>query len=378
MKFVFNNIDKEYVKNRHERMGDIQPKYWFSNAEHSMVVKRQFSQKVTGQQQKSKMFNHFGEYFGYLLAKKAGIKACPVKLITVHDNKNKYSPSVKLYTACGSIKVLKPHQDMVLGEMAVLSFEHQFPEQYKAILKEILCETEPLGRKISILDPSDNIDVIVQAVAAQTIHYEKQFGKRSTDEIREDVHENLSDLFNMVVYDCMFGNNDRHSQNWATYSDPEDGRLRMYPLYDNERVLGLSRTEVEMKRTVNCGNLDVATEEECFSRMGISPMHSGVSYKKMLKHIVKKYPEYAIPAIKNITDRVSVQDIEELFDAAEGITLRSEFSEELTEADELPQEYRIYARNLYSSRRAFARNLLEKNKNVKPKKRNLEEESMVI
>ena len=52
MNFVFNNIDEEYIKNRYEPLGDIQPKYWFSNKEHSMLVKRQHSQKVIGQAQK--------------------------------------------------------------------------------------------------------------------------------------------------------------------------------------------------------------------------------------------------------------------------------------------------------------------------------------
>lgn len=372
MQFVFNNIDKKYIKNRHEPLGDIQPKYWFLGKEHTMLVKRQHSQKVTGQAQKSKMFNHFGEYFGHLIADKAGVKACPVELITVHDKKNRYSTSTNLYPACGSIKVLKPHQDLMMGEMAIHSFEFQYSEKYKEIINEQYCEKLPFDKRIS-LDPSDNVDIIIASVVAQTINYEKKRGKRSMDEIKADVKENVSDIINMIVYDCMFGNNDRHSQNWALYTDGEEGRLQVYPLYDNERVLGLSKPEAEIKQAVYSENLEARTEEECFSRMGISPMHSGVSYKQMLEHLIKKYPEFALPSIKRITTNVTVQDIEDLFIASEDITSRSDFSNELTKADELPQEYRIYAKTLYSSRREYARDLLEKYKYIKPEKRNLEE-----
>ena len=323
------------------------------------------------------MFNHFGEYFGYLIADKAGIKACPVDLITVHDKKNKYSNSIYLYPACGSVKVLKGYQDLLMGKIVVQSFEYRYQEKYNKIISEQYSEYCPFERIIS-LDQADNIDVIIAAVVAKTIEYEKRVGKHSLDDIKLDVKNNVSDIINMVVYDCMFGNNDRHSQNWAVYTDIEEGKLQVYPLYDNERVLGLSRPEAEIKRAVCDTNLEEKTERECFSRMGISPMHSGVSYKQMLEHLIKKYPEYTLPAIERITNNVSVQDIEDLFVASEGITSRSEFSNELTDADELPQEYRIYAKTLYSSRREYARGLLEKYKYIKPVKRNLEEELMVM
>ena len=240
------------------------------------------------------------------------------------------------------------------------------------MINEQYCEKLPFDKRIS-LDPSDNVDIIIASVVAQTINYEKKRGKRSMDEIKADVKENVSDIINMIVYDCMFGNNDRHSQNWALYTDGEEGRLQVYPLYDNERVLGLSKPEAEIKQAVYSENLEARTEEECFSRMGISPMHSGVSYKQMLEHLIKKYPEFALPSIKRITTNVTVQDIEDLFIASEDITSRSDFSNELTKADELPQEYRIYAKTLYSSRREYARDLLEKYKYIKPEKRNLEE-----
>jgi hypothetical protein len=377
MEFVFNNIDEAYIKNKREFMGDIQPKYWFSTKDHSILVKRQHSQPVIGQSAKSKMYNHFGEYFGFILAQKAGVKACPVDLITVHDIRNKYAKSLRLYTACGSKKVLQQNQDMLLGEAVINAFEYKYPSQYNKIIVTEHCEKLPSDKKHITIEKVDNVDIVIASVIAKTIDFEK--GRYSKKEIDADINENLKDAFDMIAYDCLLGNNDRHSENWAMYTDVETGKVKMYPLYDNERVLGLSRPEVEMKRAVQKDNLEDTTEEECFSRMGISPVHSGVSYKQMLVYLIQKYPEYTIPAIKRITDNISVQDIDELFEASEGITTRSKFSDELTEADELPSEYRTYANALYSSRREYARNLLERYKDNKIiKNKSAEKDLMVI
>ena len=96
MEIAFKNIDKDYVKGRKEFIGDIQPKFWYrsinSNNGNSgeILVKRQHHQIVEKNKPKSKLFNHIGEYFGHVIAEKAGLKSCPVELVTVHDTKNKY------------------------------------------------------------------------------------------------------------------------------------------------------------------------------------------------------------------------------------------------------------------------------------------------
>lgn len=373
MEMVFENIDGRYSKSRPEYMGDIQPKYWFIGQDENILVKRQHSQKVNGQQQKSKMFNHFGEYFGYLLAKKSGVQACPVYLITVHDVKNRYSKTKHLYTACGSKRLLKISQSMIFGESVISTFMHKYANKFNEIISKAECS--PDLKSYMQLDKEDNIDIIILSIITRTIEFERQAEKRSTEEIESDVKENLKNVFDMVVYDCLFGNDDRHSQNWAMCSDLETGRLQMYPLYDNERVLGLSKPEAEVKRYVQSDNVSDITDKKSLSRMGISPVHSGLPYQVMLEHLVKHYPEYAIPSIKKITDRVTEQDIENLYNATKGITTRSQDVAELTEKDELPIEYKIYGTELYSKRRQFARELLQRAKENKNKQ---EQEDIIL
>lgn len=363
MEFTFNNIDGKYAKGKPERMGCIQPKFWFSGIKGTILVKRQDGQKVPGQSKKSRMFNHFGEYFGYLLAQKSGVESCPVDLITLHDTRNRYSKTKYLYTACSSKRVLTPSQMMILGESIVSAFELNHQEKFREILSTQ--RGMPDRKSKMSLDSHDNLDIVLASIVSETINYESKSKKFSEAQIREDVKENLKLAIDMIVYDCIFGNNDRHSENWSMFVDLETGRMRQYPLYDNERVLGLSLTEAELKYAVNAGDLETKTEASEFSRMGISPIHTGVSYKEVLKHLCSNYPEYAIPAIKRITDRVTVKDVSDLYDAAKGITKRSECSDELTPADELPEEYKTYGLALYTPRRVFARDLLEKHIDIR-------------
>ena len=155
---------------------------------------------------------------------------------------------------------------MILGELLTYSFSQQYPEKYQEIINEQ--NSKELDKRISI-DESDNVDIILASVVAKTIKYEKQIGKRSENEIRADVKENISDMINMIVYDCMFGNNDRHSQNWACYTDKENGRMQIYPLYDNERVLGLHENQNVITKAINDGNVDEISEKTLFSRMRV-------------------------------------------------------------------------------------------------------------
>lgn len=358
MEFTFKNIDSEYIKLRQELIGDIQPKYWYMHkkSRKQCLVKRQFAQKVTGKIAKSKMFNHFGEYFGYLLGKKAGVDVCPVELVTVHDTKNKYSKTRYLYPACASYNVKSQEEEIYPGDFIVSKFRMHNPEEVDRILGEKIFDGSNL-KKGNILTNSyeDNLEVILASIAWETMQYEKSFGIRTDEEIKEDIANNLRKVFEMLVYDCLFGNSDRHSANWAMAYNSNTGRVTMYPNYDNEAVLGLRKTEYEIKQAIQSDEaMNDFSENELYSRMGIAPIHSGVTYKNMLEYIVKKYPAFAIPSINKITSAVSVEDIEELYDYAKGITKRSQDADELTEEDELPEEFKIFGVRLYSERRDYA------------------------
>ncbi|MFK8058253.1 MAG: HipA domain-containing protein [Saprospiraceae bacterium] len=53
----------------------------------------------------------------------------------------------------------------------------------------------------------------------------------------------LNDLFRILVFDCLTGNNDRHFYNWGVITDTTQAPLRMAPIYDSARGLFWNATD---------------------------------------------------------------------------------------------------------------------------------------
>ncbi len=358
MKMVFKNIDKSYFKSRHEPKGEVQPKYWFMNSYGKRVlIKRQHRERVNGQKAKSKTFNHYGEYFAYLLGEKAGLNMCPVELITLHDTKNKYGKTMHLYTACSSENVRFDDETIMPGETVIERFMFSHQKEADSILSySYFIPTDDDHNMTTAAE--DNVDIVLQSIKAETQRYEKASGL-SQEQINHDVQNNIQDAIDMIVFDNIFGNSDRHSENWSVgYSN--SGTMRIYPMYDNEAILGFRRPEATIKKIVDLGYASDLAPKISYSRMGVSPINSGVSYRTMLTHLATEYPEETLKSMKKITDRVTLKDVEAMYDSVPGIVFRSQDMNELSMADELPKEYRTYGVTLYKERSKFAKNLIKK------------------
>lgn len=362
MEFTFKNKDNDYLKLRREHIGDIQPKFWYFDREKHMkcLVKRQFAMKVVDGEPKSRMFNHYGEYFGYLLGEKAEIDVCPVELITIHDTRNEYSKTKRFYTACASYNLKNPEEELFSGETIINKFKMNNPEIFYKILQKNSLENLKKGSITTNL-AEDNIEIILATIAWETKKFEEARDIRTKEEIKEDIARNLTKTIEMVAYDCLFGNSDRHSVNWSMKYNVQAGTVEMYSNYDNEAVLGLRKTEYEIKKAVESEEATKQfSQNELHSRMGISPINSGVTYKNMLEYLISKYPSLTIPAIIKITNNVPVEFVASLYDASFCITSRSEDASELQETDELPEEFKTFGVRLYSERRDYAIELVKK------------------
>ena len=366
MKITFKNLDKKYIKGKREFIGDIQPKFWYmkkAQASEKVLVKRQHSQSMGANKPKSRMFNHIGEYFGYKIAEKAGLNCCPVDLVTLHDKKNRFSDKILFYTACASHSLKKDESCIIPGEVVVSDFCNNRSNEYKMALAEFMDNHNNLGFINSeILE--NNVDFVIASIVNETINIEKNFGKRTSEEIANDCSENIKNAIEMIVYDCIFGNHDRHSGNWSMEIDADNGKATMYPMYDNEAVLGLRMTENEVQNILNSDNPNKEIDEKLCSRMGFGKESSKISYKKMLEHLVQKYPEYAIPSIQKITSRVDEEFIRDLYDGLNGISTRGDHADELTEKDELPEFYRKLGMITFRTRRNYTLDLLKRVKSI--------------
>ncbi len=365
MTIKFLNLDKDLIKLRPEPMGEIQPKFWFSqiSTRDKVLVKRQHRERVNGQREKSKMYNHFGEYFAYMLAQKTGIEACPVDLITLHDTKNKYSKTKHLYMACASHCVRKPNDYIYPGEHVIARYMAACPNEFEYRYKGNFNPNEvSIKEAMYTKSHEDNVDIIIDAVASETRNFEMKSGKRTPEQIEEDVDKNVQDTINMIVFDCVLGNSDRHSENWAMRYNDESGKLDLYPMYDNEAVLGLRKPVAEIKRVVSQDRISEYANIHLFSRMGVHPNHSGISYRSMLNHLVTYYPKQAIKAMGHITASITEQDLTELYDSALKAAAYSDDHDIIGEEGNLPEEYKTFGLALYRERSEFAKELIREAK----------------
>lgn len=365
MEITFKNLDKFYKKGPREMVGDIQPKFWYRGKHSglgSVVVKRQSSEHVSKNQPRSPMYNHVGEYFGYLLAEKAGVKACPVDLVTLHDTKNKYSKTILLYTACASHSIKRPGIILMPGEIIISRLLPEEAIQYESLIGSRADRDGMYRDSIYSSQTEDNVDLVIASIVRETIDAETKMGKRTPEEIKEDSKQNVQDAVDMIVFDCIFGNHDRHSGNWSMEIDSESGRVSVYSAYDNEAVLGLRRSLNQIERVLeNESTLEATTDELLFSRMNLGKENRRPTYKEMLSYLVDKYPEFAIPSIAKITTNVDEKYVESLYDAMEGISKRGDDAAELSgleKSPELPKAYKYFGMEAFKARRNYALNLL--------------------
>ena len=154
----------------------------------------------------------------------------------------------------------------------------------------------------------------------------------------------------MVVYDCAFGNNDRHDENWSIARDVSTNNLRLYPAYDNERVLGLYENQDLIKNSVDKNNVQDVSKSLLTSRIGIPGHPEKVTYDIMLQYLSEHYPEETLEFMTGIVQNVSEEDISSILSNLEG----------------LPSEYIEFGTSTYSDRKKTMEKLIDK---IKSKKR---------
>ena len=375
--FYYEFVDRRDYNIRSEPEGDIQPKYWFTSYNSQkkfnkpMLVKRTMTQKGSNKRPRSIIHNPMGEYFGYMLGKKMGIDICPVHLISFYDKEKRYSKTNELYPACASVNLLSYGQTLEHGESVVESLIYENPNKVRNIIEKSPSYSTIFPRKgaFGTAVDDEHIEVILAAIDHRVRNYESSMGMRSPKEIEDDVKDARRKMIEMVVFDCAFGNNDRHSRNWGMMLDRTTGRASLYSAYDNERVLGLCMSELEMEKVVEAGDRMISMYQLRFqhSRIGFGAQKGGVFYEDMLEYLVEKYPEYAVPAIEKVVNNVKPRYVEELYDSAEDIEHRSNLVDELPPQERrrfvVPPTYKEFGVKMYNERYKFMQRLLMKEQN---------------
>lgn len=335
--FKFRNIDS-YTPGRFERMGMLKGKRWYTGFQNVDEESKELSLVLFKPKRKEhgdkKVFcaNHYGELVGYLLALGSRTPACKVELAhlssyyeNIHKERNNGTPESR--DGCISYCQLERGQFLHHGKLVVDDYvrTHPSPEyEYKK-------------------NYENNIELTIAAIEESTRNfYKKSSIKRSEEYIEAKVQENRKAALNMIVYDCLYGNNDRHDENWAMVKDLEGRDIGLYYLYDNERVLGLYENIRTVGSALENDAVEQDSEKTLFSRMIVpGQKETSSSYKDVLNYLITNYDETRELVEKHLKGNPPIK-VRMYLENCEG----------------LPHEYVAYGAKMYESRYNFAQNLL--------------------
>ena len=344
--FKFKNIDG-FTPGRFERMGMLKGKRWYTGMQKTDDGENEFSLVLFKPKRKEygdkKIFcaNHYGEFVGYLLAIGSRTPACKVELAklskyyeNIHKERNNGTPEQK--DGCISYSHLEKGQMLHHGKVVVDDYSREFPKQNFEYVRHY----------------ENDIEVCINAVEYATrTFYQRSPIKRHNDFIEEKVAENRKAMLNMIIYDCLYGNNDRHDENWALVKDSDGRSIELYSLYDNERVLGLYENVRNIEASLDNDSVETDSEKILFSRMTV-PGQKGTSssYKDVLNYILSNYEETQELLEKHLKGNTPMK-VRMYLDSLEN----------------LPKPYVTYGFKMYETRYNFAKELIRKSKETHKK-----------
>lgn len=228
---------------------------------------------------------HISEFLGYLLAKRSDFKVCDVELYKSLLSSGKF--------ALGTIS----HKEKSQNDKLL------FPQ---TMIKEFL-ETQNINRDIY---NGVDIDTVMDAA-----FFLINKNKRPYQEFLDF----KQDFVNMSVYDLKYMNPDRRIVNWFIREDMKNGQIDLYPMFDNEMILGfnedldegeLSEEELELKDSER--NSAILIPKDVMQKKGES------NYKDVMNYLLTKYPVQTQKALEQV-NRVTSEELEEMLNSIEGV-----------------------------------------------------------
>lgn len=338
--FKFRNIDS-FLRGRFEKVGTLKGKRWYTDTKTSRYGL--FKPQRNEHGDKSVFCaNHYGEFIGYLLARNVLIPTCEAELANLTKYykdiyKERYGGTPVNKNGCIIYSLLKPGEILEPGLVTIEKAMKLHEDDFKDITKNERRSNE-----------NDNIEVILKAIQHRTRDFYKTNNTKnySEDDIEKKVAYNVDKTIQMMVYDCLYGNNDRHDENWSMVIMNDCSDIALYPLYDNERILGLYENQRTIETALRKNIVFELSEKTLFSRMRVpGEKKENSTYKDVLKYLIHKYPNQTKSAMQK---QLSINTPEKVVSFLE-------------DCENLPKCYVEFGKEMYADRYLFARDLLNRN-----------------
>ncbi len=230
---------------------------------------------------------HIGEFLGYLIAKKNGLKVCDAELYEGKSESQNQSP---IYGVISYVSMSKDEE--------ILSSE--------LLMTKYMKMKEPLIRLRGSIDP----DSVFEAVFALMNKAKRPY---------QEFLDFKQDFINMAVWDIKNLNTDRRMENWYLRRNRRTGKIDLYPMFDNEMILGFDDRVGEREFSEDeLVKADRARKSSILSPEDLHKDKYGSDYETVMNFLLSKYPvqtKRALEAVYNFTEK----DLTETLDSIEGI-----------------------------------------------------------
>lgn len=202
--------------------------------------------------------------------------------------------------ACQAELAAKQISPMGHSEHGVSSY-YYFAEGDKAIATHYIFK-QYFTKEVQKQNDVPTIDTVLKALSYMVLQeYHRDYAEY------ERVKQQYID---MIMFDCKFGNYDRGLPNWMLYEDGVTGEIKLYPLYDNEAVLGFDQRDVTEDSEEIIQYLKYQKTRYRIAEREIDiPDIAG----KVIQFLLVKYPKEAYCSLEKIK-RFSVEDLKNLLE----------------------------------------------------------------
>ena len=227
---------------------------------------------------------HFGEMTGYKIAEKIGIPCCEVELFSrPYRNKPELSEVGAIsYFYFGSDDDVFTSSGVITKHAKKNKIEDDYMPDINTIFAAVYDRFKEDGRPIS-----------------EFLKFKKDF-------------------IMMIIFDLKFGNFDRGLNNWYLIKDKKTGRIDLYPMFDNEAVLGFTDDIPENTSYASIADFNNIRK----SRVTIPKDRAERKYtdfRDMYRYLLEYYPIETIHATKMI-NKFKAEDLDEILNNLPGIS----------------------------------------------------------
>lgn len=129
----------------------------------------------------------------------------------------------------------------------------------------------------------------------------------------DDYQSILMSLVNMLMFDAIVGNNDRHFYNWGVLRDIRGGRKPYFsPIYDSARGLFWNYSEEKIESIVQKGTIIDEIQFDRYIRKSLPKIgwqdEKKINHFKLIEKIYSTYPEYR-KSCRKLSNNVHLQNV---------------------------------------------------------------------